>query len=179
MSWRAALLPAGLLTFLFIGALALVFATRSGQAASADESSPPNSLHALAAKAGCRVIEVDLARPTNPPITGSFRESDRVTDADYSRSPAPPLKATLHAMLHGRVLFQYKPGLRPSAVAAMRRLYTEDSEKVLLFQNHTGMRYEAAATAYLSAIVCPRLTSEGLTAFRAFRDRRRAFAQLP
>jgi hypothetical protein len=81
-------------------------------------------------------------------------------------------------MLHGRVLFQYTPGLRPSAVSAMRHLYADDTEKVLLFQNQTGMHYEVAATAYLSAIVCPRLTAAALNAFSAFRERRRAFAQL-
>ena len=82
-------------------------------------------------------------------------------------------------MLHGRVLLQYRPGLRPSAVSALRRLYAEDEKKVILFENQTGMRYEAAATAYLSAVVCPRLNADALPALRAFRDRRRDFAQIP
>jgi hypothetical protein len=179
VSRRAALLPAGVITVLFALAIIAFAAAHGGSAATGDANPRSNSLQALASKADCELIELDLGRPTNPPTTGSFRERDRVRDGDHSRSRTPPLKATLHALLHGRVLFQYRPGVRPSALAAMRRLYAEDPEKVLLFQNQTGMRYEAAATAYLAAIVCPRLTPAGLDAFRAFRDRRRAFAQLP
>jgi hypothetical protein len=48
-----------------------------------------------------------------------------------------------------------------------------------LFRNTTGMRYEVAATAYLSALVCRQFTADAVSALRAFRDRRRAFAQVP
>ena len=179
MSRGMALLPAGVVTLLFVASVLVFFTARSGRAGTANANATPSSLRALAAKGDCELIELERARPTNPPLTGSFSERDRARDADYSRSRPPPLKAALHAMLHGRVLFQYKPGLRPSAVSALRRLYGEDTENVLLVQNQTQMRYEAAATAYLSAIVCRRLSPAGVAALRAFRERRRAFAQLP
>ena len=81
-SWRrrpAALIPACLVTVLFVVLTVGVLTGRSGKAASTADA--PNSLRALAARAGCELIEVDLGRPTNPPITGTFRERDRVPTA--------------------------------------------------------------------------------------------------
>jgi hypothetical protein len=173
-----ALLPVVLVTLASVVVLVgFLLASRGGDAGTASDS-VPDSLRALAAEGGCRLLELDLARQTNPPTTGEFLESDRVADADYSGTAPPPLKATLHAMLHGRVLFQFSADARDWTRSALRRLYAEDADKVLLFQNQTRMPYEAAATAYLSAIVCPRLTPAGVDAFRAFRERRRDFAQL-
>jgi uncharacterized protein DUF3105 len=176
LSPRAAFLSAAV-TLLFVATLAvLAFVPGKGRATAAVESS---SLHALALKNGCRLIEVDTPRKTNPPTTGKFRESERTADRDYTRSRTPPLRATVHALLHGRILFQYQPGLERPAITALRALYTESPSKVLLFRNKTRMPYEVAATAYLSALVCPHFSADAVSALRAFRDRRRAFAQLP
>ena len=162
---------------LFVAALAvLLFVSGRGRAAATVDLS---SLQTLALKSGCRLIEVDTPRKTNPPTTGKFRESERTADGDYTRSRTPPLRATVHALLHGRILLQYKPGLQRPAITALRALYAESPSKVLLFRNKTRMPYEVAATAYLSALVCPRFSADAVSALRAFRDRRRAFAQLP
>jgi hypothetical protein len=170
---RAAILAAASTLAALVAALALAGFAGGGSAAR-DE----NSLAALSESAGCQLLEVYRAHPTNPPTSGAFRERDRVRDLDYSgaRTP-PPLRAVLHALEHGRVLLQYRPRSEPRTVAALRRLYRQDGYKTLLFENQTGMRYEVAAVAYLSAVVCPRFTTRALPVLRAFQVRRREFKQ--
>ena len=43
---------------------------------------------------------------TNPPVTGTFVERARVADGSYAGRRPPRLEDTLHALFHGRVLFQ-------------------------------------------------------------------------
>ena len=136
------------------------------------------TLRQLALAAGCRLVEVYQSRPTNPPTSGDFRERDRIPDGDYSRSDRPPpLRGTVHALKHGYVLLQYRPGLGEPALARLRRLYEADPAKTLVFENQTGMPYEVAVTAYLSAVVCPRFSEEVVPVLDAFRTRRRGFRQ--
>jgi hypothetical protein len=138
----------------------------------------PSSLRALSDAAGCTLIEIYQARRTNPPTSGYFRERDRVRDGDYSRAATPPpLRAVLHAVEHGRVLFQYRSGLAPAKLALLRRLFRTKPRKTLLFENQTGMRYEVAAVAYLSAVVCPRFSERAVSVLEAFRERRLEFGQ--
>jgi hypothetical protein len=138
----------------------------------------PNSLRALSDAAGCKLVEIFQARPTNPPTSGQFKERDRVRDGDYSRASAPPpLRSVMHSLEHGRVLLQYRPGLSSAKVALLRRLLRAKPRKTLLFENQTGMRYEVAAVAYLSAVVCPRFGERALPVLEAFRERRLEFGQ--
>jgi hypothetical protein len=123
------------------------------------------------------LTEFEDGMKTNPPVTGAFVERARVADGSYVGRRPPSLPDTIHAMLHGRVLFQYRPGLRESAVAALERLTRDDADEVLLFENQTGMPVPVAATAYLSVMTCPRVDRAVLRAFDAFRSRRRSFGQ--
>jgi hypothetical protein len=138
----------------------------------------PNSLRALSDGAGCTLIEIYQARRTNPPTSGYFRERDRVRDGDHSRAATPPpLRSVLHALEHGRVLFQHRADLAPAKLALLRRLFRTRPRKTLLFENQTGMRYEVAAVAYLSAVVCPRFSERAVPVLEAFRERRLEFGQ--
>jgi hypothetical protein len=92
------------------------------------------------------------------------------------RHPPSPL-ATMHALLHGRVLFQYRANLSRDELRALDRLTRRDPDGVLLFENQTGMPARVAATAYLSLMTCPRVDPAVLDALAAFRDRRRGFLQ--
>jgi hypothetical protein len=136
---------------------------------------PP--LAQIARDAGCRLTEFQDGMKTNPPITGTFVERVRVADGSYAGRRPPSLEDTLHAMFHGRVLFQYRPGLAAADVRALDRLTGADTRQVLLFENQTGMSAPVAATAYLSVMTCPGVDPKVLRAFEAFRDRRRAFGQ--
>jgi hypothetical protein len=83
----------------------------------------------------------------------------------------------MHALLHGRVRFQYRRDLGRDELGGLDQLTRRDPDRVLLFENQTGMRARVAATAYLSRITCPRVARATLGALAAFRDRRRAFGQ--
>jgi hypothetical protein len=155
----ALLLPAGPLGWL---------ATRS------DAHSDPVSLAEIATRAGCRLREFEDGMRTNPPVGGRFRERNRVADGSYAGARPPSLAATTHALFHGRVLVQYRPGLPAADVRALEGLVRD---KVVLFENQTGMSAPVAATAYLSVLTCPRFDRRTLAALAAFRDRRHAFGQ--
>jgi uncharacterized protein DUF3105 len=145
-----------------------------------DRPAPPPTgppLAQMAADAGCRLTEYEDGTKTNPPVTGVNVESARFSDGSYAGRRPPSLDASVHALLHGRVLFQYGPDLAPDDLAALDRLTRRDPDQVLLFENQTGMEAPVAATAYLSLMTCPRVDHGVLRALDAFRSRRRAFGQ--
>ena len=151
-----------------------------GLAVGRDRPSPPRTgptLAQIARDAGCRLDEFRDGMRTNPQVTGQFVERARVADGSYAGRRPPDLADTIHALFHGRVLFQYRAGLGREDVSALDRLTQEDTDKLLLFENQTGMSAPVAATAYLSVMTCPRVDRRVLRAFAAFRARRRGFGQ--
>lgn len=143
----------------------------------APQAPPAGTLAGIAEGAGCRLTEFRDAMETNPPVRGRFVERIQARDGSYAGRRPPRLEATIHALYHGRVLFQYRPGVSERDVGVLGRLAREDGEGVLLFENQTGMPALVAATAYQSVMTCPRVDRETVRALRAFRDRRRAFEQ--
>jgi len=146
-----------------------------GDSAPAAPAGPP--LAQIAREAGCRLTEFEEGTRTNPPVTGSNVERARFADGSYAGRRQPSLDTTVHALLHGRVLFQYRPDLAAGAVRALDRLTRRDPVQVLLFENQTGMEPPVAATAYLTVMTCRRVDDKVLEALDAFRERRRAFGQ--
>jgi hypothetical protein len=135
------------------------------------------TLAEAADRAGCRLTEFESGRPSNPPVTGEVDERITAEDGSYVGRRSPSTLASVHALLHGRVLFQFSPRLPADQVDALDRLVREDSDEVLLFANRTGMPEPVAATAYLTLMTCPRVDEGTVRAPRAFRDRRRSFGQ--
>jgi hypothetical protein len=112
---------------------------------------------------------------TNPPVTGRRIEQSIAADGSHIGRSTPAINATIHSLLHGRVLIQYRPGLADPEVRALDRLVRDDPDRVVGFENQTGMTAPVAATAYLSLLTCPRVDAGSLHALRVFRDRRRGF----
>lgn len=108
-------------------------------------------------------------------MTGRLVEREFVGDGSHIGELPPSVDATTHSLLHGRVLIQFKPGLPPAQVRALDQFVRRKPDHVVGFANQTGMSAPVAATAYLSLLTCPRVTSGTLRALRAFRDRRKAF----
>jgi hypothetical protein len=148
-----------------------------GRADAKPRPRPASTLAQIVSRAGCRLDEFHDGMDTNPPVTGRFRERARADDGSYVGKPQPAPEATMHALFHGRVLFQYRPGLPSRDQGALDRLTRADPDRVLLFENRTGMHAAVAATAYLSVMTCPRVDRPALAALAAFRERRRAFGQ--
>jgi hypothetical protein len=67
----------------------------------------PSRLAEIARDAGCGLTEFHDDMDTNPPVRGRFVERMRARDGSYAGRRPPSLTATIHALYHGRVLFQY------------------------------------------------------------------------
>lgn len=136
---------------------------------------PENTLADVARQAGCQLHEYQTGRTTNPPVTGRLVEREFVSDGSHIGERPPSVDATTHSLLHGRVLIQYKPGLPPAQIRALDQFVKSEPNHVVGFANQTGMSASVAATAYLSLLTCPRVTTATMRALRTFRDRRQAF----
>jgi hypothetical protein len=171
-AWRRIPFPALVVLALLLAAGPLELALSRDQSRA---TRPGNTLGDVARKAGCRLHEYEHDHVTNPPVSGRLTERVLATDGSHIGRDTPSLDATTHALLHGRVLIQYRPGLPARDVRALDRLVTDDPDRVVGFANQTGMTTPVAATAYLSLLTCRRVTAGTLHALRVFRDRRRGF----
>jgi len=138
---------------------------------------PTHTLDELARDAGCRLTEYDADPNSNPPVSGRVDERVYAKDGSYVGRPAPTTLASVHALLHGRVVLQYRPDLPAAQVRALDRLVRRTPSRTLLFANNTGMRTPVTATAYLTLMTCQRVDPVTLRALRAFRARRVGFGQ--
>jgi hypothetical protein len=161
--------------------VALLALAPVGVALSHDRARPAPTavapLDDIARAAGCRLSEFDADPRSNPPVSGRVDERAVAKDGSYVGRRAPSARAATHALLHGRVVLQYRPDLPPAQVGRLDRLVRRDPGGALLFENRTGMPRPIAAAAYLTLMTCPRADARALRALRAFRARRAGFGQ--
>jgi hypothetical protein len=132
----------------------------------------------VAARSGCHLTEYDAIRPTNPPIGGRIATERFIArDGSYVGRRPPSPQASLHALMHGRVLIRYRPDLPRAQARLLDRFTRADREQLVTFEDTSRLRREIVATAYLTMMSCPGVTARTLPALRAFRDRRRGFGQ--
>jgi len=150
------------------------------------EDPPPvktKTLVAAARAAGCTL--------ENPPDQGVEHEQREFTEADYNSNPptsgthfptwyedgvyapgtTPELGRLVHALEHGRIEIQYKPGMPAATVGRLEKLVDQldSGYHMLLFENATKMPYEIAATAWGHLLGCPKMNDQVFDALRAFR----------
>jgi hypothetical protein len=145
-----------------------------------DMPAPPlqdASLGEVARQAGCRLTEYEHDPHSNPPVSGPVDERISARDGSYVGRRAPSAAAATHALLHGRVVIQYRPDLPIVELDRLDRLVRRRPRGALLFGNETGMRPPVAAAAYLTLMTCPRVDAATIGALRAFRGRRANFGQ--
>lgn len=164
-----------------IALVALLAAAPAGLAVTGPRKPPARnaarSLAEIAGQAGCRLTEFDRDPSSNPPVSGRVDERIYAPDGSYVGRRSPSAVASVHALLHGRVVFQYRPDVPAAEIGPLDRLVRRTPSRTLLFANRTGMRYRVAATAYLTLMTCPRVDDRTIAALAAFRDRRVAFGQ--
>jgi hypothetical protein len=134
--------------------------------------------------AGCKL--------TNPEIEGAQHEERDFTAADYKTNPptsgnhfptaaedgvypsggTPPLGQLVHALEHGRIDVQYKPGTSQETIDQLNALLAEmnDGYHMLLFENTTDMNAAVAATAWGHSLTCPEMNDKVFDAIRTFRN---------
>jgi uncharacterized protein DUF3105 len=116
---------------------------------------------------------------TNPPTSGPHHPI-AAPDGEYANG-APPKERYVHSLEHGRIELLYRPGASHAARTGLKAVFDEDKNRMLLFQNDTGMPYEVAAAAWTHLLGCPRYDARVPAALRAFRDayRGRAPEKIP
>ena len=110
---------------------------------------------------------------TNPPTSGNHNP-DPALDGIYAPGNSPAPEHCVHALEHGRVEIQYRPGTSAHRIAqletlASERLFGKAAYKVLLFENNTKMPYAVAATAWGQLIGCKSFSEKTFDAMRDFR----------
>ena len=153
----------------------------------------PGSLEEAAQEAGC-TLQLDLRDETEgvpsdkvhlepgdghpkygtkPPNSGRH---DPVPVADGSYRETPPDTNVVHSLEHGRVAIQYAPSLPDREQLALKGLFDEDPNGMLLFPN-ADMPYDVAVTAWTNLMGCnepsdPEALAAAVLAFRdQFRGR--------
>jgi hypothetical protein len=138
-------------------------------------------LEAAAKEAGCE-LKLDLPDEGNTHITKEDEIPDYKTDpptsgnhnpqqlADGAYAEQPDAWYAVHSMEHGRIEIQYSPDLSEQDQLALKGVFDQRPDGVLLFPN-ADMPYDVAVTAWTQLIGCD--TYEGgatLDAIRDFRD---------
>lgn len=140
-------------------------------------SAAVTTLGHVARQAGCQLYEYDHDPRSNPPVSGAVDERISARDGSYVGRRAPSALAATHALLHGRVVIQYRPELPRDQIGELDRFVRTQPTGALLFANRTNMTAPVAATAYLTLMTCPRVDAATLGALREFRARRANFGQ--
>jgi hypothetical protein len=164
-----------------VALVVLLAAAPAGLAVSGPRKAPrhvaASTLAAIARRAGCTLTEFRHDPGSNPPVSGTVDERISASDGSYVGRRSPSTPANVHALLHGRVVFQFRPDVPPVEIAPLDRLVRRTPSRTLLFANRTGMRYRVTATAYLTLMSCPGVNARTMAALQAFRDRRVGFGQ--
>jgi hypothetical protein len=112
---------------------------------------------------------------TNPPTSGTHRPTP-AQDGVYAANNPPAKENAVHALEHGRIEIEYKPGTSKKIQGQLNTLFNEplhgsDGYHQLLFQNQTNMPFQVAAVAWIHYLGCPTMNDKVFDAIRAFRDR--------
>ena len=117
----------------------------------------------------------EVTYEANPPNSGDH-DAEAAQDGVY---PNPPdVGQSLHALEHGRINFQYRPGSPAERIGQLEGMVGEELKGTegyhsLMFENQTDMQPAVAATAWPKgepqAITCPQWNDQVFDALRAFR----------
>lgn len=110
----------------------------------------------------------------NPPVFGPHNPTP-AHDGDYVGQGTPATEMLVHALEHGRVEIQYRPGTPAHQQSQLESLLNEQFSgkpvgyKQLVFENETKMPFAVAATAWGQQLGCPTFNDKVFDALRAFR----------
>ena len=140
-----------------------------------------------AEKAGCQ-LKLDLPDEGNthvpnstpvdyktvPPTSGNHNPVP-IDDGAYrtpitsDTSKPTNIRNEVHAMEHGRIEIHYKPSLPEAQQLALKGVFDEDPNGMLLYPD-PDMPYDVAVTAWTNEVVCPHYNEGVLDVIRNFRD---------
>jgi hypothetical protein len=110
----------------------------------------------------------------NPPTSGDHDPTPS-REGIYGAGNPPDVEQSVHALEHGRVNIQYKPGTPKLRIDQLSALFEEKVQgisgyKTLVFENQTEMPSAVAATAWTKSLTCPSWNDKVFDAIRAFRQ---------
>jgi Protein of unknown function (DUF3105) len=110
---------------------------------------------------------------TNPPTSGNHNPNP--SDDGYYPNGAPPKERNVHALEHGRIELQWKPGTPQNVINTLLAIFNEPLKgksgyHQLLFENNTGMPFEVAAASWQHYLGCPKWNANVIDAIRSYRE---------
>jgi hypothetical protein len=112
----------------------------------------------------------DTSPPTSGDHYGTVNEAGSGALADGAYIDTPPMSRAVHALEHGRIEIEYSPDLSEQDQLALKGVFAEDANGMIMFPN-PDMKYEVAAAAWTNLLGCDRYEGAAtLDAIRAFRD---------
>jgi hypothetical protein len=193
---RLQLAGGALLGVAAIVAVVVAVAAGGGGGGSSDGPSPSDSsssvklpvrktsdLATAAKSAGCVVKSFPLegrdhttakvTYHTNPPTSGNHNPNP--SDDGFYPNGAPPKERNVHALEHGRIEIQWKPGTPQNVVDTLQAIFNEPLKgksgyHQLLFENNTGMPFQVAAASWQHYLGCPKWNQNVIDAIRAYRE---------
>jgi hypothetical protein len=110
---------------------------------------------------------------TNPPTSGNHNPNP--SEDGFYPNGAPPKERNVHALEHGRIEMQWKPGTPQNVIDTLQAIFNEPLKgksgyHQLLFENNTNMPFEVAAASWQHYLGCPKWNQNVIDAIRAYRE---------
>jgi len=110
---------------------------------------------------------------TNPPTSGNHNPNP--SEDGFYPNGAPPKERNVHALEHGRIEMQWKPGTPQNVIDTLQAIFNEPLKgksgyHQLLFENNTNMPFEVAAASWQHYLGCPKWNQNVIDAMRAYRE---------
>jgi hypothetical protein len=110
---------------------------------------------------------------TNPPTSGNHNPNP--AEDGYYPNGAPPKERNVHALEHGRIEIQWKPGTPQNVIDTLQALFNEPLKgksgyHELLYENNTNMPFQVAAASWQHYLGCPKWNENVVDAIRAYRE---------
>jgi hypothetical protein len=111
---------------------------------------------------------------TTPPTSGNhnpvpINDGAYITPVTSDTSQETNVRNEVHAMEHGRIEIHYKPSLPEDQQLALKGVFDQDPNGMLLFPD-PDMPYDVAVTAWTNMVACPTYNEGVLDVIRNFRD---------
>ena len=110
---------------------------------------------------------------TNPPTSGNHNPNP--SEDGFYPNGAPPKERNVHALEHGRIEMQWKPGTPQNVIDTLQAIFNEPLKgksgyHQLLFENNTNMPFEVAAASWQHYLGCPKWNQNVIDAIRDYRE---------
>ena len=118
---------------------------------------------------GHTTSESDHVTYKSEPPTSGKHWAVPTSDNAYVKPPKP-YEGLVHALEHGRVIYWFKPDAPANVRGALKKLYDEEKDLVILTPDQRPMPYQVAASSWTRFVGCKTYNDKVPDAFRAFRD---------